>query len=40
MDSMNHVSLTGPEGYRDEGHEGRRKKEERKKESEYNYELY
>jgi hypothetical protein len=25
---MNHVSLTGPEGYRDEGHEGRRKKEE------------
>jgi hypothetical protein len=25
---MNHVSLTGPEGYRHEGHEGRRKKEE------------
>ena len=25
---MNHVSLTGPEGYRSEGHEGRRKKEE------------
>jgi hypothetical protein len=24
---MNHVSLTGPEGYRDEEHEGRRKKE-------------
>jgi hypothetical protein len=23
---MNHVSLTGPEGYRHEGHEGRRKK--------------
>ena len=23
---MNHVSLTGPEGYRSEGHEGRRKK--------------
>jgi hypothetical protein len=23
---MNHVSLTGPEGYRDEEHEGRRKK--------------
>ncbi|MDD1416887.1 hypothetical protein MEN41_20385, partial [Dolichospermum sp. ST_con] len=25
---MNHVSLKGPEGYRHEGHEGRRKKEE------------
>jgi hypothetical protein len=37
---MNHVSLTGPEGYRHEEHEGRRKKEERKKGSEYNYELY
>jgi hypothetical protein len=24
---MNHVSLTGPEGYRSEGHEGRRKEE-------------
>jgi hypothetical protein len=23
---MNHVSLTGPEGYRSEGHEGRRKR--------------
>jgi len=31
---MNRVSLTGPEGYRNEEHEGRRKKEEgrRKKE--------
>jgi hypothetical protein len=26
---MNHVSLTGPEGYRNEEHEGRRKKEGR-----------
>jgi hypothetical protein len=30
---MNHVSLTGPEGYRSEGHEGRKEEEEEEEES-------
>jgi hypothetical protein len=37
---MNHVSLTGPEGYRSEGHEGRRKKKKEEKGSSMSPQIY